>query len=64
MQTQLVLNNLRQVAKGLTDWADEIEKGGNDALMRSGKTGRAKSCELRDDLYAYENLICAVRKSI
>ena len=60
MQTQLLLNNLRAIGKGLNDWADEIEKDG-DLDKRVG--GHPKRCEFQSDLYAYENLICAMRKS-
>jgi len=63
MQTKLLLNNLRAIAKGLNDWADEIEKNGEGALtMYDG--GRPRRCKLSEDLYSYENLVCAMRKSI
>lgn len=61
MQIQLLLTNLKAVAKGLNDWADEIERDGD---LNKHSDGRPRRCKLQNDLYSYENLMCAMRKSI
>lgn len=60
MQTQLLLNNLRAIAKGLNDCADDIEKDGGFEKFSAVPPKRNK---LQEDLHLYENLISAIRRS-